>query len=98
MVTVALFLRLEAKAGKENAVAKFLETGLALANQEATTPIWFALRLGPATFGVFDAFTDESGRQGPRDESVRGRRSADSRVDDGGGSRHRCAECQCHDR
>ncbi|HEX7696050.1 MAG TPA: antibiotic biosynthesis monooxygenase [Candidatus Acidoferrum sp.] len=63
MVTVALFLRLEAKAGKENAVAKFLETGLALANQEATTPIWFALRLGPATFGVFDAFTDESGRQ-----------------------------------
>jgi len=63
MVTVALFARLEAKAGKENAVAKFLETGLALANQEATTPIWFALRLGPATFGVFDAFTDESGRQ-----------------------------------
>jgi len=46
MVTVALFVRLEAKAGKENAVAKFLETGLALANQEATTPIWFALRLG----------------------------------------------------
>src|SRR5216684_3182175 len=63
MVTVALFARLEAKAGKENAVAKFLETGLALANQEATTPIWFALRLGPATFGVFDAFTDEAGRQ-----------------------------------
>src|ERR1700730_9856752 len=63
MVTVALFARLEAKAGKENAVAKFLETGLALANQEATTPIWFALRLGPATFGVFDASTDENGRQ-----------------------------------
>src|SRR6266404_5036985 len=63
MYTVALFARLEAKAGKEKDVAKFLETGLALANQEATTPIWFALRLGPATFGVFDAFTDESGRQ-----------------------------------
>src|ERR1700732_1540523 len=63
MVTVALFARLEAKAGRENAVAKFLETGLALANQEATTPVWFALRLGPATFGVFDAFTDERGRQ-----------------------------------
>src|ERR1700687_3659842 len=59
MYTVALFARLEAKAGKESAVAKFLETGLALANQEATTPVWFALRLGPATFGVFDAFTDE---------------------------------------
>jgi quinol monooxygenase YgiN len=63
MYTVALFARLEAKAGKENEVAKFLETGLALANQEVTTPIWFALRLGPTTFGVFDAFTDESGRQ-----------------------------------
>jgi quinol monooxygenase YgiN len=58
-----LFVRLEAKAGKENEVAKFLETGLAMANQEATTPIWFALRLGPATFGIFDAFKDESGRQ-----------------------------------
>ena len=63
MYTVALFARLEAKAGKENEVAKFLETGLGLANQEVTTPIWFALRLGPTTFGVFDAFTNESGRQ-----------------------------------
>src|SRR5260370_13305068 len=63
MLKVALFARLEAKAGKENEVAKFLETGLTLANQEATTPLWFALRLGPTTFGVFDAFADESGRQ-----------------------------------
>ena len=63
MYTVALFARLEAKPGKEKDVAKILETGLSLANQEVTTPIWFALRLGPTTFGVFDAFTDESGRQ-----------------------------------
>jgi quinol monooxygenase YgiN len=63
MYKLALFARLEAKAGKEKDVAKFLETGLTLANQETTTPIWFALRLGPTTFGVFDAFTDESGRQ-----------------------------------
>jgi len=63
MPKVALFVRLEAKPGKETEVVKFLETGLALANQEATTPIWFALRLGPTTFGVFDAFADESGRQ-----------------------------------
>lgn len=48
---------------EKNEVAKFLEAGLSLANQEATTPIWFALRLGPTTFGIFDAFTDESGRQ-----------------------------------
>jgi quinol monooxygenase YgiN len=63
MVRVALFVRLHAKPGKEADVARFLESGLALANQEASTPIWFALRLGPATFGIFDAFADEAGRK-----------------------------------
>ena len=63
MYKVALFARLEAKAGKEDDVAKFLGMGLEMATRETTTPIWFALRLGPSTFGVFDAFTDESGRQ-----------------------------------
>ena len=63
MVRVALLVRLQAKPGKEADVARFLESGLALANQEATTPIWFALRLGPATFGIFDAFADEAGRK-----------------------------------
>ena len=63
MYKLALFARLESKPGKEGDVAKFLEAGLALANQETTTPLWFALRLGPSTFGVFDAFSDESGRQ-----------------------------------
>ena len=60
---VALFVRLEAKPGKENEVARFLEAGLAMAKEEPTTPLWFALRLGPTTFGVFDAFADENGRQ-----------------------------------
>lgn len=64
MLKVALFARLEAKIGKENEVAKFLEKGLELANQEAGTPLWFALKLGPRTFAVFDAFADEAGRQG----------------------------------
>jgi len=63
MVRVALFARLKAKPGKEADVARFLESGLALANQETTTPIWFALRLGPATFGIFDAFADDAGRK-----------------------------------
>jgi quinol monooxygenase YgiN len=63
MVKVALFARLEAKPGKEAEVAKFLEAGLAMAQQESTTPVWFALRLGPSTFGIFDAFADDSGRQ-----------------------------------
>jgi quinol monooxygenase YgiN len=55
-------VRLQAKPGKEADVVSFLEKGLALANQEAATPIWFALQLGPSTFGIFDAFVDEAGR------------------------------------
>ena len=60
---LALFARLEAKPGKETAVADFLRQGVAMANQEATTLAWFALRLGPTTFAVFDTFGDEAGRQ-----------------------------------
>jgi quinol monooxygenase YgiN len=63
MIKLALFARLEAKPGKEADVAAFLEAGLAMARAEATTPIWFALRLSPTTFAVFDAFHDEDGRQ-----------------------------------
>ena len=63
MVTLGLFVRLEAKPGKEEELAAFLMQGLQLANQEATTPLWFALRFGPATFGIFDGFRDEAGRQ-----------------------------------
>ena len=63
MLTLGLLVRLEAKPGKENELAAFLKQGLLLANQETTTPLWFALRLGPTTFGIFDAFQDETGRQ-----------------------------------
>jgi len=63
MYKVALFARLEAKPGKEDEVAKLLAAGLAMARQEPTTPLWFALRLGPTTFGVFDAFADDKARQ-----------------------------------
>jgi quinol monooxygenase YgiN len=62
MVKVALLVRLQAKPGREADVESFLEKGLELANQESTTPIWFALRFGPSTFGIFDAFADEAGR------------------------------------
>ena len=63
MVKLALFVRLEAKPGKEAAVADFLAGALPLANAEARTTAWFALKFGPSTFGVFDAFADEGGRQ-----------------------------------
>jgi quinol monooxygenase YgiN len=63
MLTRSLFVRLEAKPGKEDDVAAFLQQGLELANQEKTTPLWFSLRLGPTTFAIVDAFQDEAGRQ-----------------------------------
>lgn len=63
MLKHALFVRLQAKPAKEKELAQFLHTGLDLARQEGTTPVWFALQLGPSTFGIFDAFTDEAGRQ-----------------------------------
>ena len=59
----ALLARLEAKPGQEAAVRDLLVGAVAMANQEARTKVWFALRLGPSTFGVFDAFADEEGRQ-----------------------------------
>lgn len=63
MADVGLLVRLEAKPGKEQAVASFLESGLALVQQEPATVTWFAIRLGPTTFGIFDTFPDEAGRQ-----------------------------------
>ena len=63
MIKKALFVRLEARPGKEQAVADFLADGLEMTNREASTPIWFALKLSPTTFGVFDAFANEEDRQ-----------------------------------
>lgn len=63
MVTVGLFVRLEAKPGKEETVANFLRGALPLVQEEAGTTAWFALRFGPSTFGIFDAAPDEAGRQ-----------------------------------
>jgi quinol monooxygenase YgiN len=54
---------LEAKPGKEKEVESFLKSGRALVDQEPATTAWFAIRLGPSTFGIFDVFADEKGRQ-----------------------------------
>ncbi len=63
MVTTALLVRLEAKPGKECEVEEFLRGGLALVEEEPATIAWFGIRLGPSSFGIFDAFPDENGRQ-----------------------------------
>jgi quinol monooxygenase YgiN len=63
MVTVGLLARIEAKPGKEQEVADFLAGALPLAQDEPDTTAWFATQLGPSTFGIFDVFGDDSGRQ-----------------------------------
>lgn len=63
MVTTALLVRLEAKPGKEQEVERFLNIGLGLVQEEPATIAWFAIRIGPSTYGIFDAFPDEAGRQ-----------------------------------
>lgn len=62
MVAVGLLVALEAKPGKEEEVASFLEAALPLVQQEVQTTAWFALRMGASRFGIFDAFPDEAGR------------------------------------
>ena len=62
MVTVGLLVTLEAKPGKEEHVASFLQRALPLVQQEAQTTAWFAVRMGASRFGIFDAFPDEAGR------------------------------------
>jgi quinol monooxygenase YgiN len=63
MVKVALYVRLEAKPGKEAEVESFIKSGLPIVEGEPKTTAWFGIRMGPTTFGIFDAFPDETGRE-----------------------------------
>ena len=63
MDKVALLATLQAKPGKEKEVAEFLKSAVPLVQAEPETNAWFALQLGPATFGIFDTFAAESGRE-----------------------------------
>ncbi|GAA1905371.1 putative quinol monooxygenase [Williamsia serinedens] len=63
MVNKALLVRVEAKPGKEGAVEEFLRSALPLVEQEPGTRPWLAVRFGPSTFGIVDAFPDEDARE-----------------------------------
>ncbi len=63
MVTKALLVQVEAKPGKEGEVEEFLRGALPIVQGEPATTVWFAIRMGPSSFGIFDAFPDEAGRQ-----------------------------------
>jgi len=62
MEKISLLVRLEAKPGKEQQVANFIKGALSLAQQEEKTIRWYALQIGPSTFGIFDTFETEEGR------------------------------------
>lgn len=62
-VTKGILVRIEAKPGREAEVEAQLKAGLALVMEEPDTTAWLAIRLGPTSFAVVDAFPDEAGRQ-----------------------------------
>ncbi|HEY7043805.1 MAG TPA: antibiotic biosynthesis monooxygenase [Nocardioidaceae bacterium] len=62
-LTVGLLATLTAKPGKESDLADFLVQGQQIAEAEAGTRVWYAFRIDESTFGIFDAFDDEDGRQ-----------------------------------
>jgi quinol monooxygenase YgiN len=61
--TVGLLVTMEAKPGKEAEVENFLQSAVPLVNDEPATVAWFAIRLSGSTFGIFDVFPDEAGRE-----------------------------------
>ena len=63
MAKFAILAHMEAKPGKEDEVAAFLQGALPLVQEEPGTRTWYAVRFGPSLFGIFDTFDDESGRQ-----------------------------------
>lgn len=63
MVKYSLLVRLEAKAGKEKELAEFLKSAIPLVDEEPGTIHWYALQMGPSTFGIFDTFESEEGRK-----------------------------------
>ena len=58
----ALWVRLVPKPGQEEAVATFLKGGLALVQEEPLTVSWYALDMGDGTYGIFDTFEGDEGR------------------------------------
>ncbi len=63
MTKLALYFQLEEKPGKEKEVEDFLKGALPLVEAEPGTETWFAMKMGPATFGIFDTFANESDRE-----------------------------------
>ncbi len=59
----ALWAQLEAKPGKEQEVEEFLKSAQPMAVKESGTTTWYALKIGPSQYGIFDTFADEKARE-----------------------------------
>ncbi len=62
MVTKSLLVKLVPKPGKETAVEEFLKSGVGLVAEEPLTQTWYALKFADGSYGIFDSFDDETGR------------------------------------
>ena len=63
MITKGILATTVAKPGKEKELAAFLESALPLAEQEPGTIAWFAIKIDDQTYGIFDVFNDDEGRE-----------------------------------
>src|SRR5882672_10445896 len=62
MPKLAIWAQLNAKPGKEQEVEKFLKSAQPLAEREEGTINWYAVKMAPGSYGIFDTFADDSGR------------------------------------
>jgi quinol monooxygenase YgiN len=62
MIKLGIWAQLEAKPGKENELEAFLKSAQPLAEREPGTVSWYAIKMGPGKYGIFDTFADENGR------------------------------------
>src|ERR1700746_1943496 len=62
MEAIGLLVTLEARAGKESEAEAFLKSAQPLALNEKGTSKWYAFKIGPRKFGIFDTFANEAGR------------------------------------
>jgi quinol monooxygenase YgiN len=83
MVTVGMLIRIEAKPDNVAEVEAMLKSAFEQVREETATVVWFALRIGPTTFGVFDASVDEAGRQAHVDANGDALRAAAAELFDG---------------
>ena len=62
MEAIGLLVTLQARGGKESDAEAFLKSAQPLAQDEKGTLKWYAIKLGPGKFGIFDTFANEAGR------------------------------------